>query len=196
MPLALTFTGNIDPTALATFILAVVTVISVVIGGKALRQARGEIEQTQNEIAVSRLAVEEAHRPVVIPVVDETHVMEHPLTLGSQTRPSFANHNIVIPIKNIGAGPALDIEVSVTPRNDAGEFSDAWGDRRYNATFVGIGIGEVTPVVIHLSQLGDLPSFDLWVTYRDVAGKRWLTAAKYLARTEHGKYTELSITTG
>jgi len=102
----------------------------------------------------------------------------------------------VVPITNIGSGPALDIEVSVTPRNDAGEFSEAWGDRKHTGTVVGVGVSDVMPVAIYVPNLGDVPSFDLWVTYTDVAEKRWVTSAKYLVRTDGGKYTKLSITAG
>jgi len=190
VPFALTFTGNVDPTAVATFVLAALTLAAVIVGGKALRK-------TQSEIYISRREVEEAHRPVVIPIIDETRRVDMVGATQRMAKPWFAPSNrVVVPITNIGSGPALDIEVSVTPRNDAGGFSEAWGDRKHTGTVVGVGVSDVMPVAIYVPNLGDVPSFDLWVTYTDVAEKRWVTSAKYLVRTDGGKYTKLSITAG
>jgi hypothetical protein len=71
--------------------------------------------------------------------------------------------------------------VAVIPRNDAGEFAEAWGDRAHKAPVVGLGVSEEVPVEVRIPKLGGLPSFDLSITYSDVADKGWITAATYLA---------------
>ena len=100
LPLALTFTGDVDPTALATFVLAVITLVSVIVGGLALRKA-------QNEIDPSRREVEEAHRPVLIPVIDETQSLsEYDATTVRPLRPYYKDAaRVVIPIRILGADP-------------------------------------------------------------------------------------------
>jgi hypothetical protein len=116
MVYAITFGGNIDPTALATFLLAAITLVTVVVGGRALGK-------TQEEIDLSRREVEEAHRPVIIPLLDDAQkmiLMFDDIT-ERRARPYYLQNNrLVVPIKNIGSGPALNISVNVTPVNDEG----------------------------------------------------------------------------
>ena len=177
------------PTALATFVLAVITLVSVIVGGLALRKA-------QNEIDPSRREVEEAHRPVLIPVIDETQSLsEYDANTASLLRPYYKDAaRVVIPIKNIWSGPALSITAAITPRNDAGDFSEVWGDNKHSATVVGLGVSEVYAVAVYADRLGDLPNFDLWLTYEDVAGKTWQTSAKFLKQSS--EFTALSIVAG
>jgi hypothetical protein len=171
MALALTFTGNVDPTALATIVLAIVTVGLAWIGWKALRQ-------TQSEIELSRLEVEQAQRPVLVPVTGTAN-------------PRADGDVLVVPIRNIGAGPALDVEIAVTTLNDAGEFSHAAGPSSTD-TLTGIGVADPVAFEIRIPNLGGLPSFAARLTYYDVARRRWVTTAKYLAR-RGGKYVDLDI---
>src|SRR5205823_3802819 len=104
-------------------------------------------------------------------------------------RPTFMESSrIVVPIKNIGSGPALNIAVSITPRNPAGEFTEASGDARHTTTLLGLGVAELTAVAVYIPNLGALPGFDLWVTYSDVAVKPWTTAARYVDQ-DGGRYT-------
>jgi hypothetical protein len=84
--------------------------------------------------------------------------------------------------------------VSNTPRNDAGEFSDAWDDHGQIAAVAGLGVSNIVPVEIRIPGLDGLPSFDLSVSYRDVAEKRMATA-KYLV-SDGGQHVNLAITTG
>lgn len=164
MIFALELSDNVDPTALATVALAILTLAVVVVGIRALRQ-------TRNEIDLSRQEVEEAHRPVVVPVIDKTTVMqiwgESPLP----TSPYFAGGGLLyVPLRNIGSGPALDVEVSLIHRNDAGGFSELSGDTKYNGRRVaGLGVSDVAPIEIRIPKLDGLPSFDVRVVYRDVA---------------------------
>jgi hypothetical protein len=139
------------------------------------------------EFELSRLEVEEAHRPVLIPVSN-----------GANTHydPTPPRTKLIVPIKNIGSGPALDVRVAVTPRNDAGERSDAWGDRTYSATALGIAVSEFMGITIDVPKLGDLPNFDVWLTYADVAGKVWTTSAKFVKRDDSGVFEDMSITSG
>lgn len=41
-----------------------------------------------------------------------------------------------------------------------------------------------------------MPSFDLKMTYKDIAGKSWLTTAKYLAGVDNDTYGGLAVSEG
>jgi hypothetical protein len=173
MPLALTFTGKVDPTAVATLVLAVITLISVIVGGFALHR-------NKTEIALSRREVEEAHRPVVIPWLQDP-IMPGLLRMG----------HLGVPIRNIGSGPGLNVEVTVTPRDPRGE--EAWRDQTFTITILGVAVNDQVKAEIEIPNLGGLPGFDLRVTYSDVAGKQWVTVAKYVDLDD--RYTGMSIRT-
>ncbi len=186
--LAVELSDDIDVTGLATLALAVVTVVLAVVGGVALRQTKEGLDLTRRE-------VESAQRPVLIPVTDETKQIQaagsSPIRLA---KPYFVeSHRLVVPVKNIGVGAALKIQVEVTPRNDAGDRSDAWGSDRHVGTLVGLGVSEIAAAMIEIPRLADLPNFDVWLTYEDVAGKAWVSSAKYL---KSDGYTLLGVATG
>jgi hypothetical protein len=165
----LEFSDNVDPTALATVALALLTFVTVVAGGLALRRTRTEID-------LSRSEVEQAHRPVLIPVLDEHQGTDlHDAITTYQVKPiALERDRLVLPIKNIGSGPALDITVSVLPVTPSGTVF-SWGT--VDATLVGLAVSEMFPVTLRipgLTQLTSVPSFELTVRYLDGAGKPWL----------------------
>lgn len=67
--LAITLTTASIWTAIGTLAVAFVTGVSLYFGWRSLRQ-------NQREIELSRKEVEEAHRPVIVPVVDDTSYMD------------------------------------------------------------------------------------------------------------------------
>jgi hypothetical protein len=178
---ALKFTGDIDPTALATIALATVTLVAVIVAGMALRQNQSEID--------------EARRPVLVPTINplrEVHVYgsdrkrARPFVLGPA--------ELVVAIANLGIGPALNVQVIVTPRALSGERSRRWGDMTYTGKLVGVAVGELDAVVVRIPHLKELPSFDVWLTYDDVRGTKRSSSAKYIASAEGGAYIELQVT--
>ena len=99
------FNGTWDWTAIGTLALAVVTLAAVIVAAIALRQTRAAIALSQKE-------VQEAHRPVVVPVVGEREVgtaSRSMLPVGPKVRDGL----VVIPVQNIGVGPALHVEASL-----------------------------------------------------------------------------------
>jgi hypothetical protein len=142
-----------------TLILAVVTLGSVLLGWTALGDTRKELEASQ--------------RPVMVPVASNAGV-ENPARLTDgpsayrstdaiQARPTALEGGmLMVPIRNIGAGPALSVTVIVICRNDAGEYSEAWGNRMYDGYLYAAPVGDTIPVLIAIDRLGDsTPSFDL-----------------------------------
>jgi hypothetical protein len=137
--LAVEFSGDLDLTALATFVLALVTFVSILVGGFALHRTKAEVD-------LSRQEVEEAHRPVLVPAIDDTKEIGLPSLRGHMTRPSIVHSQLVVPIKNIGSGPAMGVDVEVTPRGSSGRRSSrgatiggravclAWVSRKSNSS--------------------------------------------------------------
>jgi hypothetical protein len=146
--------------------------------------------QTQREIELSRREVEEAHRPVLVPVVDSTSYMD----LGAdganrERRPQLEpGGHLFVPVENIGSGPALNVEVSVSGTSIPDE---ARTEHQTSARVAGLGEGHFRALVIELPFWNELWSFTLTIDYSDVAGKGWRTAALFLRDT--GRYDAVTI---
>ncbi len=183
---ALEFSDAVDLTAIGTLALAIVTVVLAVIGWRALKQ-------TQSEIELSRRDVEEAHRPVVVPIIDPVGRFQIEEEQWVPAKPWMRGEVLIVPVQNIGSGPALAVRVSVTPREDGGGVSATWEEKRFFGVAPGIGVSVTVPVEIEIPTLQEVPSFEVWVTYGDVAERRWLTVARYVH--SRGRYEEDSIKT-
>jgi hypothetical protein len=184
-----TFDGTWGWTAIGTLALALVTAVALVIGWLTLRQ-------TKNEIALSRREVEEAHRPVLVPLADSRplDVVETGLPEPPAARPLFlGDGQLAVPIENIGTGPALRVEASVQMRNpDGGPTAVGTGGMK-PAVLAGIkASGSVAPI-IKIHGLADVPGFQLTLTYEDVAGKGWITQALYVATDR--RYMDVTVNT-
>jgi hypothetical protein len=119
VPFALHFTGDIDPLAVATFVLALVTLAAVVIAARALQVSQRNDDRW-------RAHVDNDQRPVVVPV---HHAVQMPLYQG--------HGELLVPVENIGAGPALDLNLYVTPRDQNGSVSPAWGEIKHTGATAG-----------------------------------------------------------
>lgn len=190
--IAVAFDGTWDWTAVGTLALALATFVSLYFARRALGQAQeqirlgqGQLEQTQREIELSRREVEEAHRPVVVPVV----IAGRP-QLGKSVsrgpsdypmRPFTAEPGkLVVPVQNIGAGPALNVVASIERlQDDGGPWSSAI---EHQTPGKATGISPGAPVHIEVFYHGweQHWSFRLTVAYEDLAGKRWATVGDYI----------------
>jgi hypothetical protein len=161
------FNGTWDWTAVGTLTLAIVTGVSLAFGWKSLRQGQREVE--------------EAHRPVVVPVAD-LRKMAVP-TLGElQASPQLAGSQwLVVPVENIGAGPAIDLEATIT-LYDLKTYGIAEQPPQLQAAMAGLSTSRLTALMIALigfDPKGEPVSFRLTITYADVAGKEWVTVASW-----------------
>lgn len=187
-----TFNSTWDWTAVGTLALAATTFAAVIVAAIALRQ-------TRTDIALSRKQVEEAHRPVVIPVL----VTSAPETAGVRRsvsgsrgsmhdvlprRPVLVEEGLLaLPVQNIGSGPALRVEAKIRLLEPAA----APGGPQKAATATGIGVSEVVRLEVAFADLVEVPDHELAITYEDVAGKEWLTVGSWNAN--EGRYTDLAI---
>jgi hypothetical protein len=178
--MVLAFAGNWDATALGTLALAAVTGASLVFGWKSLRQGQKEVE--------------EAHRPVLVPLADSRPMVmvETGLPEPPAARPIFLGEGqLAVPIENIGTGPALRVEASVRMRNpDGGPTAVGTGGMK-PAVVAGIKSSEAVAPIITIHGLADVPGFHLTLTYEDVSGKGWITQAVYVAMQR--RYSEVTV---
>jgi hypothetical protein len=172
----LAFAGDWDATAVGTLTLAVVTSVSLAFGWKSLRQAQKEVE--------------EAHRPVVIPVT----FARQSVIAGSRSRsrealegPSLVEEGVLaVPIKNIGAGPALSVVASVKRLNEHGTVWERGASERQTPGMIpGLGTDVVVPIEIRAHGWEECWGFELTLVYEDVAGKGWSTICHYMAERRH-----------
>ncbi len=191
--IAMTFDGTWDWTAVGTLALAVATFASLYFARRALGQAHEQIrlgqkqlEQTQHEIELSRREVEEAHRPVVVPVAVAHPPETVPLPVNKNRtsyplRPCVAEPGkLVVPVQNIGAGPALNVVASIERLQDDDE---SWGgatEQQRPGKVAGISPGAPVHIEILYHGWEQRWSFRLTVAYEDLAGKRWATVGDYI----------------
>jgi hypothetical protein len=177
---------NWDWTAIGTLALAVVTALSLRLGYLALRGTRTELEANQ--------------RPVIVPVASNAEV-ENPAPLEDgpdpyrssdtiQARPTaLVGGMLMIPVRNIGAGPALSVTVILRFRNDDGQYAEAWGNRMYDGYLYAAAVGDTAPVLVAVDRLtARTPNFDLMIVYRDLAGRNFCTQAQYREAGTDGRY--------
>ncbi len=172
---ALEFNDTFDLTAIGTIALAVVTVVSLVFGWRSLRLSRAEVE--------------EAHRPVLVPLADDREItlVGRDVPPKIAARPRSSTNLLLVPIENIGTGPALDIVARIELRNpDGGPTAVAPAAA---SALVGLRADGRVPLRFLLRGLGgQTPGFRVAVTYNDVAGRGWQTEAVYASSND--RYTE------
>jgi hypothetical protein len=182
--LALSTNGALELTAYATLALAFVTGALSITTFLSVRVSKSALTQTRQEIAVSRAEVEEAHRPVLVPVAEPTAEITLAPNGPYPVVPIFVNAGVlIVPVRNIGSGPALDIEAWIELLSD--EDLPAAVPQQRRARHVGIGVSQLVPLEIRLSGWGTsistpVPSLAVHLAYDDVGGKSWRTSAIYL----------------
>jgi hypothetical protein len=81
--------------------------------------------------------------------------------------------------------------VAQSPHPSAGLCSSPRGEQP-GAT-VALGASSSSAVEVRVHGLADTPGFWLTLTYRDVAGKEWVTKARYVL--DRDRYEDLTINT-
>ena len=208
--LGLKFHEEVDLTAIGTLLLAAATFLALIFVSRSLKQTQAQIElgqwqlaATQEEIGfsrkeacLSRTDAEVTHRPAVVPVAGGEHVT---LAGGEElpAGPAVPERGLlVVPIMNIGLGPALSVEATIEgldpldPRSPDPRLGPITDPRPLGAV-TGMCMSEVMGLEAAINGLGEVPSFKLTLAYRDIAGKEWLTVATWVA--ENGRYVDLSI---
>jgi hypothetical protein len=98
---------------------------------------------------------------------------------------------LVVPVRNIGSGPAVRIEARVKPLNPEGGWSGAPTGQQTPGLAAGAGVSERIFLEVQLSNVGDVPGFELTLLYRDVADKAWMTVSRWIPDRE--RYEDVAI---
>jgi hypothetical protein len=173
------FDGTWDWTAIGTLALALVTLAAVIIGAVALRQ-------TRKAIALSRKEVEEAHRPVLVPVVIARPPDLSPQSISGSRRtfpdrPSVAESGVLaVPVQNIGSGPALRVVASIERLDEHGKLYSGAIEQQTPGRMAGLGKDQTAPIEIRYHGWEERWYFQLRLEYEDIAGKRWVTVGRYV----------------
>ncbi len=205
MILGLNFNDELDLTAIGTLLLAAATFLSLLVVLRSLKQNQAQIKlgqqqlaQTQEEIGFSRkeacftrAEAEAAHRPVVVPVAGGQHVT----LAGGEELPAGPHLPepglLVVPIMNIGLGPALSLESTIEALEPAEAASEAWSEQQPLGEVTGICVSEVISLETAIDELGEVPSFKLTLTYHDVVGREWRTVAGWIS--DRRRYEGMAI---
>jgi hypothetical protein len=181
-----TFNGTWDWTAIGTLVLAFVTLLLAGATFWMVKLTRGSLAQTKDEIALSRREVEEAHRPVLVPVVlaRPPDLMPQSVSRSGRTfpdRPSVAEPGVLaVPVKNIGSGPALRVVASIERLDEQGDTYSGAIERQMPGEVAGIGKDQTVPIEIGYHDWEERWNFQLRLMYEDVAGKQWATVSRYM----------------
>lgn len=140
-----------DPVAVLSLVVAVGA------SGVAIYSARSSARSAaaaEASNAISREALERAHRPAVVPLLES---------------PTFDAQSFAIRVKNIGEGPALNLHGRlagiVNLRHESAGMADVPAH---------IGVGERAELTFrprHGTFTG--PDFRVWLYYENVAGSRY-----------------------
>jgi len=179
--LALSSTGAVELTAYATLGLAVVTAGLAGATFWMVKLTGRTLLQGQDEIKLSRSEVEEAHRPLIVPVLAKTFV-----DLGAdgkyEKRPQvLRDGKLLIHVENVGPGPALNVEAWAGLLDDAGQPSTGSSGPQLPAQTAGLGPHTDTPLLIQVHNWTGSPNFSLRVEYDDVASNGWRTDSVFVA---------------
>jgi hypothetical protein len=188
--LAITATTASIWTAIGTGALALATFVSLFFARRALNKTQAQIElgqsqlkQTQEDIALSRNEVEEAHRPVIIPVDRTTRMDFGTATL--EAIPQILNDGrLIVPIENIGSGPALNLACSIQLLGVEPAPAPT-----VQARLAGLGVGQLQCFVVGSYGVQVVLDLALTVEYDDVAGKSWKTSSRYVNK----RYEDVAI---
>jgi len=179
---ALHLQDTVDPTAIATLLLAVVTVALAWSAWRTLQISQLEIGVLREQGRELRAQGVRAHRPVIIPIFDHGRMDLGPLGT-TERMPKLTNGTtLVVPTENIGAGPALYLRATAELRPQAHTPRDAAARSRPTEL---IGVAKTSPALLELT-VEHWPAdadFDLHIEYEDVAEGSWQTVGTWDAGT-------------
>jgi hypothetical protein len=172
--------GASEATAYGTIGLAAVTLISLVFGWKALRQGQREVE--------------EAHRPVLVPVDDRRTILL-PGRGEKQAAPRVLKEYptiAMIPIENVGSGAALSVRGRIESGLDTSSSIEG-------KPLAALGKGAAKALWFTAAPwLGDpggsAADFALSVSYEDIGQGSWLTTARWDASKDRFDAIKISRT--
>jgi len=144
---------DVDATGIATLLLAVATFGLAIYTRTAVKQGAIELSQSQ--------------RPVLMPLTD-----------GMGDEPEIDNGLFILPVINVGVGPALVIHADLEFGDANAKPTDAppaWATTKRTA----IGAGQQTHLPFRNVSLSEAVGFAFNIQFSDVSGKTWLSRGYY-----------------
>jgi hypothetical protein len=188
MILAITGTTAAIWTAMGTLALALATFVSLYFARRSINQTQEQIKlgqrqlaQTQREIELSRQEVEQAQRPVLVPFQRSgTAIKFRGSEIPADGGPTISENPAdlprfsaaLLPVENVGVGPALNVRGEFTGPHGA-------GTTRFPTEAIAVGANGVVSFENwdgeSLSFTGDDSSVSALIEYTDVAGRTYRT---------------------
>jgi hypothetical protein len=202
---------KIDLTGIGTLLLAIATFGAVAIGVRTLNETKSQIGVSKSQIAISTRDLQESHRPVLVGVAESGRLIPRAGSAGRTVpaRPYVLPYHgpplnlvyerptstLIIPVENVGAGPALNVSAQVvrwaTTRNEYAAPAAAPVTQQAEGTATGLGVGGLVQLEIHMEvpktreiMWNGSPGFIVSIIYADGAGKRWETLGTWVPEAE------------
>ena len=169
--LALRFQDSVDPTAIATLLLALATVFLAIFARHALKASQREITELHNQ-------GERAHQPVMIPVFDHGRMDLGPRGTTERMPKVTDGTTLLVPTENIGAGPALKLyaKAELRPHSDTSVNAT---DRVVRTKLMGVAKTSFLLLEFDVDRWPADPAFTLVLDYKDLAGSGWKTEGEW-----------------
>lgn len=131
------------------------------------------VGDTREEITISRQEVEASQRPVLVALVDPDVKLRAPTYSPDRLDaiPAVSNDKLLIPLTNIGNGPALSVAIQVSIHGR---------DQPAHGAVAHLAKQETSAAVVEVHGMAHLQNFNLYVSYRDLAGKGWTTYTMFI----------------
>jgi hypothetical protein len=201
--IGLQFSNSVDVSGIATAVAAVATVglaLTTAFLARGTKRAaiatedeasttRGQseatvrqAEATTEQVALSRRQLEEGHRPLVVP-----QLMDGDPRFG----PAGTPHRglVPIPVRNIGLGPALDVQIAFSSPPHIAPQPIRTG---LQGRVPGMAVGEAATVAMRTSLAVEAPDFVVELAYTGVGGASYFTRARWDSR--ECAYADVSTT--
>lgn len=183
MLLGLHFDGTVDLTGIATILLAFGTLVLAAVTRVVSQRTAQLAKETRAAVSLEQEQLNRSQRPVLIPLHGIGDVRYHggtvstgqPTIYENPDRPDLpAYGHLLLPVKNVGTGPALNVRGQVSlPRGRA--------EVDFPVVAVGVADDEVVTYVRTGGSLDfhGLESLSGSLVYEDVAGKRYMTTFEF-----------------
>jgi hypothetical protein len=140
--------------------------------------AFGSLWVSMRTLRITELSVRQSVRPVLVPDTTSMNVVYRGGRISEAAAgPALHKGQLIVPIRNVGAGPAMNIRAGAETVGGGKVFGEGWT----KSPIEGLGIGESNAVVFspHANDLRPLDELVLSVVYEDVAGARFATDLHY-----------------
>jgi hypothetical protein len=171
--LDLEFERRADITGAATLLLAVATAYLALTTRAEARATMDESRATRDLATLTSTQVERAHRPVLVPLNNGNLLIEGTAYFAL---PQDSGHHLVIPVENVGMGPALRVRATA-------RFAAENHDLTTATPFPGLGIRKQAALLLSATERvppGRPFSFEGVLRYEDVAGQLYETRLNWV----------------